>query len=205
MNFTEAKARIRAPGATLVVPVDSFADGYSQKPDGPICVGLRLLSEEDRRKVRHVAEEQAHELHPRGGDGWIECYNDAAKRQVVALSMCDPNDVTKPSEFFPYAEDTVLVALTTRGTELIFGAVEQHEIDSSPLEQPATYETLKQLARLLPHVRPHSLSGRLGRRVSAMLDEIECLVDPTLIDDPSDELPIVIGKQVSVGDALGSG
>lgn len=202
MNFADAKARSKTPGATLVLPLSCFADEWVGKPTGPVCVGLRLLSEEDRRKARHVAEQQATELHPAGGDGWIECYNDAAKRQVAALGMCDPNDCTKPSELFPIAEDQVLTALTIGGTELIFSAVEQLEIDSSPLEALATRETLTRLARLLPHVNLASLNGRLGRRISAMLDEIEPLVDSALVDDASDELPVsVVSEQGLVGGA----
>lgn len=205
MNFGEAKSRVRTPGATLVLPLSCFADDWLNKPDAPVCVGLRLLSEEDRRKARHVAEQQASELHPAGGDGWIECYNDGAKRQVAALAMCDPNDVTRPSELFPYAEDQVLAALTISGTEFIFSAVEQLEIDSSPLEQLATAQTLTRLARLLPLVNPANLNGRLGRRISAMLEEVEGLVDPSLVDDASDEVPAVVSEQGVVRGALGTG
>jgi hypothetical protein len=206
VNFGEAKARIRAPGATLVLPLSCFADEWVSKPDGPVCVGLRLLSEEDRRKARHVAEQQATELHPAGGDGWIECYNDGAKRQVAALGMCDPNDCTRPSELFPVAEDQVLAALTISGTEFIFGAIEQLEIDSSPLEALATRETLVRLARLLPLVDLTRLNGRLGRRISAMLDEVEGLVDAGAADDASDELQVpVVSEQGLVGGTDGAG
>jgi hypothetical protein len=206
VNFAEAKERIRTPGATLVLPLSCFADEWVGKPDAPVCVGLRLLSEEDRRKARHVAEQQATELHPAGGDGWIECYNDAAKRQVAALGMCDPNDCTRPSELFPVAEDQVLGALTVSGTEFIFGAVEQLEIDSSPLEALATKETLARLAKLLPLVDLSRLNGRLGRRISAMLDEVEGLVDASAVDDTSNELPVsVVSEQALVGGTRGTG
>lgn len=195
MNFADAKAQIKTPSASLVVPLEAFADAWTGKPAAPVCVGLRLLSNEDRQKARVVAEGQAIEMHPRGGDGWIECYNDAVKRQAVALAICDPNDVTRSHETFPYAEDIVLIALTTRGTDLIFDAVEQHEIDQSPLEQRATPATLKRLSRLLPLVESSALSGRLSRRITSMLEEVATLVDPGLVDDASDELPLVVGKQ----------
>jgi hypothetical protein len=211
VNFTEAKARNTTPGATLILKLTVFADDYSGKPSASVCVGLRLLSEEDRRKARHVAEKQASELHPAGGDGWTECYNDAVKRQVAALAMCDPNDVTKPHELFPYAEDQVLTAFTVRGTQYVFDAVEQHEIDSSPLERLADEATLHRLAKLLLLVDIATLNGRLGRRISAMLDEVEGLVDApesvdgAAVDDASDERPIVIGKKRLVGGAVGPG
>lgn len=209
MNFAEAKARNKTPGATLVLPLTAFADDWVGKPDAPVCVGLRLLSEEDRRKARHVAEKQATEFHPMGGDGWIECYNDAAKRQVAALAMCDPNDVTRPSELFQLAEDQVQAAFTVRGTQLVFDAVEQHEIDSSPLEHAADEAALQRLARLLALVDVAAINGRLSRRITCMLAEVELLVDEDLVDaaavdDPGDERPIIIGKKRLVGGAVGS-
>ncbi len=209
MNFADVKQRSKTPGATKIVPLNAFADGWSGKPAEPICVGLRLLSNEDRQKARKVAEDTATELHPRGGDGWIECYNDAVKRQAVALALCDPNDVSKSSESFPYAEDTVTVALTISGTELLFGAVEQLEIDSSPLERAADQSTLLRLSYLLDKLDFTQLNGRLSRRLTVMLEEIEPLVDDSdLVDsyavhDASNERPIVIGKQALVGGANG--
>ncbi len=199
MKFGEAVARNTVPSATLVLPVSVFADEYHLRPSEPVCVGLRLLSEGDRRKARKVAEDQANELHTYGGQNWVECFNDAVKRQVAALAMCDPNDVTKPSAVFPYAEDDVLTALTVRGTQFIFDAVEQHEIDMSPLIERANDATLERLAALLPLVDAETLNGRLARRISAMLEEIDALVgdsvDDRAVDDPGDEVPIVIGKR----------
>ncbi len=211
MNFGEAKQRNKAPSATLVLPLNAFADRWSGKPAEPVCVGLRLLSNEDRQKARKVAEDQSTELHPGGGDGWIECYNDAVKRQVAALAMCDPNDSTKPSQTFPWAEDLVLTALSVSGTQLVFDAVEQHEIDQSPLERAADQATLLRLANLLESVDYTMLNGRLSRRVSAMLDELEeiaaknGLVDDVVVDDAGNEAPIVIGKKNVVDGALGPG
>lgn len=209
MNFSAVKRRNKSPSATLVVPLSAFADAWSGKPSEPICVGLRLLSNEDRQKARKVAEEMATELHPRGGDGWIECYNDAVRRQAVALALCDPNDVTQPSQAFPYAEDTVLVALTASGTQKIFDAVEQHEIDQSPLERAADQATLLRLARLLERVDFALMNGRLSRRVSAMLEEIEALVDDDLVDDPRvddsrEEGAVVVGKQGVIRGRVGA-
>lgn len=210
MNFGEIKQRNKTPSATLIVPVSAFADAWSGKPAEPICTGLRLLSNEDRQKARKVAEDQSWELHPGGGDGWLECYNDAVKRQVVALALCDPNDVTKASDTFPYAEDTVLVALTVRGTQLIFDAVEQLEIDQSQLEAPADRATLLRLSDLLTRVDVAALNGRLARRITAMLDELRPLVadghlvDAASVDDAGDEATIVIGKKRVVGSGLGA-
>lgn len=203
MNFAQAKALNVTPSATLVLPPNVFASEWPMRPNEPVCVGLRLLSEDDRRKARKVAEDQASELHSTS-DNWIECFNDAVKRQVAALAMCDPNDVTKPSSLFPYAEDQVLGALTVSGTQYIFDAVEQHEIDMSPLEQAATQATLSRLAALLPLVDFATLSGRLSRRISCMLEEIESLVGHELVetgavDDARDELPIVVGAKRQVG------
>ena len=209
MNFTEAKERNKAPSRTRTLPLSVFADAWVGKPATPICVGLRLLSEDDRRKARKTAEEQASEFHPMGGDGWVECFNDAVKRQVAALAMCDPNDCTKPHDTFRYAEDQVLAAFTVSGTQFVFDAVEQLEIDSSPLERLADRESLARLARCLLAVDPAALNGRLSRRLTCMLDELEPLVDesvlvePGAVDDPSDEVAIVIGKKRLVGGAPG--
>jgi hypothetical protein len=207
VNFTDAKARDKRPSATLLLPLSAFADAWTGKPASPICVGLRLLSEADRVNARKSAEERAGELHPNGGDGWIECYNDAAKRFVAALSMCDPNDATRPHETFRYAEDQVVAAFTIGGTQLVFDAVEQLEIDLSPLERLADREVLVRLSRVLLHLNPKHMNGRLSRRVSCMLDELEPLVDELVesspVDDAGDEAPIVIGKKRLVSGTLG--
>lgn len=209
MNFTEAKERNKTPSRTLILPLTCFADDWAGKPPSPICVGLRLLSEDDRRKARKTAEEQATEFHPYGDDGWIECFNDGVKRQVAALAMCDPNDVTQPSETFRYAEEQVLAAFTVNGTQLVFDAVEQLEIDSSPLERLADRDVLVRLAKVLGLVDPAALNGRLSRRISCMLDEVEPLIDEAalvkagVVDDPRDEGAIVIGKKRLVSGAVG--
>lgn len=176
-TFAQAVSERRAPGATLVLEPWVFADEWSSRPDSAVCVGLRLLSDGAKTKARKTAEELADSVHPGRGSNWVECYNDCLMRQVVALGVCDPNDVTQPFELLRYAEDQVIDALTSKGAQFVFEALERHELASSPIGIQADSEDLERLAELLPNVTPEALPPGLRRLLSHVLEQVDAYAD----------------------------
>lgn len=140
--FSEIVSAQRAPGRTIKAEPWVFADEWPDKPNEPVCFGIRLMSESDKSKARAVAEELADALHEDGRHArnpeklgnWVDAYNDALIRQVAALGVCDPNDVTTVHGLLPYAEDQVRVALTSAGARWLFDQIEQYEIEISSVD-----------------------------------------------------------------------
>ena len=172
--FAKVVKAVRAPGRTLVLEPWVFADEWEDKPKAAVCVcvGLRLMSEVDKLKARVEAERLADELHPGRGEYWVDACNDAIMRQVVALGICDPNDVTKPAPVLPYAEEKVRYALTSRGVRFIFEAIDRYELESSPIGTEATGAVLADLAALLPTVKVEELRPGLRRLIHHVFEEL---------------------------------
>src|SRR5688500_17759690 len=103
-TFSQVTKKTRAPGRTIILEQWVFADEWAEKPREPVCVGLRLMADGDKSKARAAAEKFADELHPKRGPNWLDAFNDCLVRQVSALALCDPNDVTRPAALFPMAE-----------------------------------------------------------------------------------------------------
>lgn len=208
MNLQQARAAQKKPGATLVLPLWVFADEWDEKPDAPVCVGLRLLAENDKIQARSLAAKTASERHPEHGADWTDCYNDAIQLQLVALGMCDPNDVRKPTELFPYAEDKVPFALTSKGAAFIFQAIQRYEVATCLIGDLATPEDLKRLAAMLGHVDLATIGPAQSRFIPFLIEMLEPLVgelvDASGVDDATDEGAIVVGKQRIVDGAVGT-
>jgi len=163
--FSEVSSRVRLPGRTLVLEPWMFADDWERKPTEAFCVGLRLMSEQDKTKARGEAERLALDAHPHGGPNALDCFNDALLRQVVALGICDPNDVASPCSLLPMAEDQVREALTTRGARFIYDAIHRYEVEVSPLVQEATDDDLLELCDIIQSGEIESArSAPLARR-----------------------------------------
>lgn len=208
MNFAQAKARLRKPGTTLVLPLWVFKDEWDGKPDAPVCVGLRLIGETDKMSARSLAVKTANELHPEGGDDWTDCFNDAVQLQLDALGICDPNDVSKPAEILPYAEDQAPNAFTSKGAAFIFQAIQRYEVATSPIGALATADDLRRLTAMLRHVDLATIGPAQSRMIPFLIEMLEPLVgelvDASGIDDAADEGAILVGKQSVVGGAVGS-
>src|SRR5689334_20872593 len=143
----------KRPGRLLVLEPWVFADDWSNKPPGPVCVGLRLMSDGAKSKARAEAETLARELHPHGNVHTLEAYNDSLMRQCAALGISSPNDVEAPSEVLPLAEEQVRYAITSRGALFIFEALLKYEVETSPLTPEADDAELDELAALLSVVK----------------------------------------------------
>lgn len=171
--FQRLIKKVRAPGRTLVLDPWVFADDWESKPDASVCVGLRLASQVDKDVIRADAEKRADELHPRRGDNWVEAYNDTLIRQVVALGICDPNDVEKPCSLLRHAQDMVGHALTSRGARSVFEAIDRYEVESSPIGVAASKDDVERLCGLLGKAKVESLPVSVRRTLSYALEQVE--------------------------------
>jgi hypothetical protein len=178
-TFADAVAASTAPGKTLILNPDAFADEWSRKPKDPVCVGLRLISDIEKTKARFTAEELADQVHPARDDNWIDAYNDALMRQVDALCICDPNDVRKAFELMPQPELDVSDALTSAGAAQIFRAIASYERETDATLAPVDAEELARIACLLPLADISQLRVGLRRTLAEVLQELESIVDDT--------------------------
>ncbi len=134
---------------TLVLPPSIFASEWPGRPKEPVVVGLRLLPDAEEQTARAEAVKLALELHPEGDDAWVEAYNDALLRWIVARGICDPNDLTQPTQIFPMAEDQVRQALTSSGVRYVFDAIERLQLETSPAYAEASEDELWELIHRL--------------------------------------------------------
>ncbi len=154
----------------------AFADTYQERPTAEICVGLRTIAESDLATARSQAARWATQLHPdvspEEGElfgPWIESYNDALLRWIIARGTCDPNNVDQPPEVWNVApEDQVREALTADGVRYLIDEWEKMRIGVDPTVQEASEDVvLRDLPNLLPYA--HRLSaGRRGRAMRLM-------------------------------------
>jgi hypothetical protein len=170
--FSKLTKAVRAPGRTLLLEPWVFADEWDKRPSDAVCVGLRIMSEADKGKAQAEAERAAYEFHPDGGPAWVPAFESALARQVVALGICDPNDVMKPSSVLPYAEEQVRFALSTRGVEYIFEQHRRYEVEISAIEPMATDEDVEQLIELLQAGGVERFSAALRRSLYNVLERV---------------------------------
>jgi len=180
MPLSAFEVKATPPGRTLLLPPSVFADDWKKKPASPVCVGLRLMSDDDRTRCRAEAERIALEFHPKGGPNWIDCFNDALVRQCVALGMCDPNDVHKFSDLMELPEEEVVIAFTSSGAGFVFDAIEQYEAESSPITPEASDEDIAEFIGLVQEGSLDILSPEEHRRarrlIASMLTELRSAV-----------------------------
>lgn len=172
------------PGRTMVLASWVFADDWADKPQGDVCIGLKLMPEGAKADARQKAEELALNMHPKGGVNAVDAFNDGLMRLMVAFAMCDPNDVTLPWSGMQLAEDEVHLALTSRGARFIYEAIERYEVESSPLNPELTDEEIDELVDALEGGRLSLIvisRAKLARRfLRYALDELRTA--PTRID-----------------------
>jgi hypothetical protein len=148
------------PARLATLGPEHFADTWSGKAKGAVCVGLRRLSELDEQSVYREATREAEAAmqdapDPEKEARFVETFNDAVLRIGVGRCLCDPNDVSQPHETFPVAEDMVGHALTHEAILGLFEQVKAVTVQTSPLYREASDDELQELAWAI-------LDGRVG-------------------------------------------
>ena len=175
----------RKPCAIATLAPAAWHHEWPDRPAQSVAVGLSLLSEAQCATCRAEAEKAADELHPRGGDGWLDAHNDALLRWAVGLSMCNPNDASLP--FLAAQEDNLGQALTPDAIRHLWDELERARIASSPVRVPATDEDLAALAGLLTDGTVGHLASpqalRIRKLATFMLDELSIVSEMMGGDD----------------------
>lgn len=169
---------IRKPPAMLVLTPSFFATEWPGRPDENVCIGLRIVPENEKGIARSEAAREAWNLHPRDEDrdNRIDAMNDILMRWIIARSACDPNDADRAPELWAAApEDLVKEALSTEGTKAIFDAIDRLEIENSPVVREATDEEIDEVLVVsraaLAEMSP-TKAKRVRRLLGVCLDEL---------------------------------
>lgn len=148
-----AAPTMRAAPASVTLPPSAYADTWEGvKPQGPIVVGVRTLSEDEVEKCRAEAARIAYELHPERQRGDAadevrrEAYADALVRLAVARATCAPDDVARAYSEIP--DDWARHALTADAVRRLWDALERLTIEASPTAPLATDADCAELAAL---------------------------------------------------------
>lgn len=134
--FSEHQSRL--PPATVDVPLVFFAETWAERPVGvsSVTVGLRTIADSDVQAARAQAAKAASVQHPVTAQSdintrrlWVDAFQDALMRWMVARGTCDPTDATQPPSVWAAApEDMVKEALTSDGVGFLYDAWERMRI-----------------------------------------------------------------------------
>jgi hypothetical protein len=144
------------PPSFVLVPASAFTVEWEARPREEQAVGLRLVSQSDIETARAQARERAMEAVPDVTDysqdqqAWIDAFNDALMGHIVAMAMCDPNDVEKPWAVIKAApEDIVRRFMTPGAIKHVYDAWERMRIGLDPVHPEATDEDIARLPALM--------------------------------------------------------
>ena len=131
----------------LLHPCD-FAYSCERRPSDPVAIGLRHLSEEAEQGALIEAGKRVRDQWPVEApiEDRLEAGNEALLCIVVARTICDPNDVTRPHELFPMAEDTLTSDLTPMALRRIWQERELLEIQDGQAQRESSDEDIERLA-----------------------------------------------------------
>jgi len=176
-----APTKAQKPLREKVLPPSAFADTWKGRPREPVRIGIRLVGHDIVDVAEQTAAEDVAHLSP-GKDGsderriWIDAYNTAFMRGVLAQALCSPDDVDRPY-FADAPNDRVRVAFPPRTLRALWEEFEALSVETSPTMPEATDEEIAGLAGML--AMPSPLSGiapdpqrRLRRLVARLRAEL---------------------------------
>jgi hypothetical protein len=173
--LSELQDQIRGATASQSTPAPrtvrlaqaEFSPTWEKYPASDVIVGIRVYSEADARTAEQEAAKQ----------DTADAAHQVLFSIVVARSICDPNSVSSTHPLFPFAEDTILSALTPRAIKRLFDEIEKLHVDQSPAFAEATDDDLVELAGAF--IQPDALAklngaqaGRARRYARLLLDLI---------------------------------
>ena len=96
----ESAQQTKAPHA-FVMPPGGWASSWAERPRGPVTVGLRRPSVEQRQQANREALARADRLVPetrraQSDPFWRGAYEVALISYLMGYALCDPLDATKP-------------------------------------------------------------------------------------------------------------
>lgn len=190
MNYAEVQEldAARKPPATLVVPPWVYSDTWYDRPKwsyDDVVIGLRTVSDGDIQVARSQAAILALQLHPRAKDDeierdlWIDAFNDAQMRNILARGTCDPNDVRVRCELWSAApEEMIREALRPEGVGFIFDEWERMKIATNPTQRVAGLDELVMVAASFEEnfqplfAKDAARASRVRKLLAFILDEL---------------------------------
>lgn len=169
-------SKTRAARRVVPVPPSAFADTYTRKPQGPVKVGLRLISERELVTAQSAAASSAWFDVPEVSDleARLEAYNENLITNVLAQVCVQADDISKPF-FAPAPEALIREALNAGGVRHLWAAYSALAVGDGELAPEATAEEMASLGSVVAEALPALEVGsqvRLRRLARAMLDEI---------------------------------
>lgn len=179
----ELGARVTARGATpapktLLLGPDELAHTWEGRPQGSICIGLRLPSVEDKDAIIKEAIERVIKDHDLPTDEDEQARFERYRVQLyVARSICNPDDVQQPHQLFKAPDLQVPRCFTERALNRIFDECEALAISSSPISPEITDDEIEMLCTVmnsesLGSLEPHR-EARARRLLWFVLDELK--------------------------------
>lgn len=141
---------VRKAPRTVTLPPSAFADSWRRKPQEPIKVGLRLVSEQALEQAERMAAQAAWDIHARVEDHDLRVgvFNDHVVTNTLAQACVLAEDVTKHF-FAPGPEDLIRQALTPGGIRRLWAEYERAVIEDCPTGEEPDAEELRALAELV--------------------------------------------------------
>lgn len=147
-------SKVAAP-RTITLPPSVFASEWEKRPKLPVEVGIRTLSDGDEQTAIAEATKYAIQAFPDGGEGFVDSYNDALIRWIVARGICSPLDVNTPSFVLELPDEELVRQVFTRaGTRYVFDAIERLQLETSPIFPEANDDEISDLAAMLSRDEP---------------------------------------------------
>lgn len=138
-----------APPRVFALPLSAWKSTYSGRPECDIQMGIRLPGQDDVDTVETEALKALQFATKDGDESAIRAYNESKLLNLVAVCICDPNDVSKPHDLFETPNATLEVALTPQGLRRIFDEIERLQIETSPIFREASDDELRSFSTML--------------------------------------------------------
>jgi hypothetical protein len=174
----------RAAAKLVTIPRSAFADDWADKPTDDIVAGLRLVAEKDQETATIEAAKYATRVLEGGpheakvdAETFDEIFNSRIMVEIVARTLCDPNDVTKPHPTFPFPEDQIPIAFSPRGIRLVWAALERAMVELSPVVGEASNADLQRLAMHVSNGSFDRLRAEEARSARRFADHLLSMLD----------------------------
>lgn len=158
------------PPRVVKLPVSAWRSAYEGRPEVDIRVGLRLPSQDETEGIeREALRTMRDNLSADTDEGFaLRSYQEAKLVNLVAVCLCDTDDVSACHPLFETPNATLPLVLTKEGLRYLFDQIERLQVDSSPIFPEASDTDVAAMLELLQ-------DGALERiRESNPIDHARC-------------------------------
>lgn len=190
---TYADAKTRKPSHVVTLQPGAFADEWELKPQGPVAMGLRLLSEGDSESVTVAASQHILERYhddqqrPTVEESVLdEVYNARIMVYGVARAICEPDNALANHRLFPFPETQIEAgALTAETVKYLWEQLGLLRLKLSPIAPQASDAEAATLGALLGAGVLAKMPPGPGGAVRRLLAEADALLRKHLSNLPT--------------------